>query len=228
MTLHNFRQPIGQPAHKRVSGDLGLVLRRSPSPKRKYSAATTTPLESPHPLLSRDANYFPSRPPSANIPSPIPESPVSPFPSPRLFPPGSKNSKQPSTFDTSTPLPTAYQGGRNFMTPRRSLTTSSAQGPNSLHQRQFPFRYNGILSYLAIGVTRDIFDNNQDTFNFQFPHMSSKIPSKSSTSGPALPSCKIPSKLANGVGISQLVHMIGFVRIDQGIQPPPPFSLQRN
>ena len=157
-------RPTGQPAIRRVSDDLGLPLRRSPSPKRKIlsslgpAAATPLrplspvkrpPLDPLHPFSREDVTLLPSRIPThGNIPSPIPESPLSPYPSPQFFPPGSKPAKNssalPPSFNTSTPLAAHPQagGGGTLLPPKRSYSASSATGPDSFHQRRLPIRYN--------------------------------------------------------------------------------------
>ena len=126
--------PSGRPALRRVSGDLGLTLRRSPSPQRKFSGSlTATPLRhlDPVPTFAREeTHHVPIRGSSAaSIPSPIPESPFSS--TPRFFPQGASN----IPTDSSTPLSAPAQGGGNFSTPKRSLSSSSAPGSNSIHQR---------------------------------------------------------------------------------------------
>ena len=118
---------IAQPAAlRRVSGGLGLTLRRSPSPKRKVSAGSGggTPLASSVGATpSRPLEPYPPLPLSqtlvgASIPSPIPESPLTPA-AQRFFP----SEAQPP--NTSTPLQ-AVAGVLNSGPPTQTQSLSSA------------------------------------------------------------------------------------------------------
>ena len=146
--------PSQLPALRRVSGGLGLTLRRSPSPKRKISTGTPASLAAtPYRLLDP---FHDDRVPGS-IPSPIPESPSCP-PSSQFFPNSSKLARNNYPPNTSTPIVTPGQGvagnimapsqgvagnivtpsqgvAGNIVVPRRSFSSSSVPGPDAIHQR---------------------------------------------------------------------------------------------
>jgi 17beta-estradiol 17-dehydrogenase / very-long-chain 3-oxoacyl-CoA reductase len=107
-------------ALRRVSGNLGVTLRRSPSPQRKISGGTPTNFQGGTPLRPMDSLFHRT---GANVPSPIPESPLSP----RFFFQGGSHDMPPST---STPL------GPNIGPPKPSL--SAATRPETVRQRPRP------------------------------------------------------------------------------------------
>lgn len=134
-----------QPVLRRVSGGLGLTLRRSPSPKRKVSMATPSAPSTSVATPFRPLGSFPLHPvarddriqgqPLASIPSPIPESPS--CTSSQFFPPAPKSARNyPTTFNTSTPISNPTQGvAGNIVPPKISLSSSSAPGSDAIHQR---------------------------------------------------------------------------------------------
>ena len=112
-------------ALRRVSGNLGLTLRRSPSPQRKISSGGTTPdnYQGVTPLRPLDSASLHR----TNIPSPIPESPSS---AQFSFQGGYQDMPLPST---STPL-----GAPNIGPPKPPQPLSMATRPDTVHRRPRP------------------------------------------------------------------------------------------
>ena len=128
-------------ALRRVSGNLGVTLRRSPSPQRKISGGTPTNFQGGTPLRPMDSLFHRT---GANVPSPIPESPLSP----RFFFQEGSNDISPST---STPL------GPNIGPPKPSL--SAATRPETVQLRPRPSIVYVCLSVYSVALKCVMFSN---------------------------------------------------------------------